>query len=103
MTEMLEKSRTVYSKLLFAYPPEFRQQFGPEMVATFSDQMLDEWQQNGVAGLILVWRSSLWELFSVAMPLQLRRSIVIATALSFLSTSVLFLMFSRAVFHQCAK
>jgi hypothetical protein len=44
-----------------------------------------------------LWRSALWELLTVAVPLRLASNAVMAGAISFLASSVLFLVFFRAV------
>jgi hypothetical protein len=67
--------------LLFTYPRDFRLRFESEMVATFSDLVGGEWEHRGLAGVARVWRSALAEVFSVAVPLQLQSSIVVATLL----------------------
>ena len=75
------------------------------MLTTFSEQMCSEWKRSGLVGIVPVWRSALWELLSVAVPLQLqpRSSIVIAMALSFLWSSALFMALFRAVSPTCGK
>ncbi len=105
MTEALRKSCLLYKVLLFAYPRDFRQRFGTEMLTTFSEQMCSEWKRSGLVGIVQVWRSALWELLSVAVPLQLqlRSSIVVAMALSFLWSSALFMALFRAVSPTCGK
>ena len=103
MTEALRKSCLLYNVLLFAYPRDFRQRFGSEMLTTFSEQMCSEWKRSGLVGIVQVWRSAVWELLSVAVPLQLRSSIVVAMALSFLWSSALFMALFRAVSPTCSK
>jgi hypothetical protein len=103
MPQTLRRICGLYSVLLFAYPRDFRQRFGSEMAATFSDQIRNEWNQGGVLGVSRVWRGAVWELFSIAVPLQMRSSIVVAAALSFLGSSALSLAFFRAVSFPCSK
>jgi hypothetical protein len=103
MPRVIRDSRIVYSALLFAYPGEFRRRFGSEMLNTFSDQLSDEWAQNGVVGLLRVWRSATIELFSVAVPLQLRSPTTTAMALSFLISSAVFVAILRTVSIECSK
>jgi hypothetical protein len=76
---------------------EFRQRFGVEMTQVFADQMWGEWQRHGFVGMVRVGFTAAWEVVSVAAPLQLRNSVVIAAALSLVSSSALFLAFFRAV------
>jgi hypothetical protein len=87
--------------LLFAYPGDFRLRFGSEMVTTFSELLCYEWEHNGLPGAARVWRSALGEVFSVAVPLQLQNSIVVAISLSLLCSSALFMTMFRAMTHVC--
>ena len=66
------------------------------MLATFSDQIREEWQENGVLGVLRVWFYALGELLSVAVPLQLRSSIVVAMSLAFLFSFGLFVVLLQA-------
>jgi len=99
VTSAVRASCGLYKMLLFAYPSEFRQRFGSEMVTTFSDLICGEWEHNGLPGVARVWRSALGEVFSAAVPLQLQSSIVVATSLSLLWSFALFL----AVFHAMTQ
>jgi hypothetical protein len=103
MTSAIRMSRGLYRTLLFTYPRDFRLRFGSEMIATFSDQICDEWKQNGLPGALRVWRSVLGELFYVAVPLQLRSSILVAMSLSFLWSFALFMALFRATSPACSK
>jgi hypothetical protein len=103
MTGNFQKSRLLYGLLLLAYPHDFRQRFGTEMVITFSDQVQSEWERNSLAGVVRVWRSVLWELISLAVPLQLQRSMVVAVLLSSAGSSAIFWVVFRATFRQCSK
>jgi hypothetical protein len=101
MTSAVQLSCGLYKMLLFAYPSDFRLRFESEMVATFSDQICGEWEQNGLPGVVRVWRSALAEVFSVAVPLQLQSSIVVATSLALLSSFALFMAIFHAMTHVC--
>jgi hypothetical protein len=101
MTSVVRASCGLYKMLLFAYPGDFRLQFGSEMVTTFSDLISDEWEQNGLPGIARVWWSTLGEVFSAALPLQLRSSIVIVTSLSLVSSFALFMAIFYAMTHVC--
>jgi len=87
--------------LLFTYPSDFRLRFENEMVTTFSDLISGEWEHNGLAGISRVWRSAVGEVFSAAVPLQLQRSIVVATSLALLSSIALFVAIFCAMTHTC--
>jgi hypothetical protein len=97
MTKIIRLSRFVYGHLLIFYPRELRCSFGTEMMDVFEDLMYEAVLQSGPAGMVSLWGSALWELLSVAAPLQLCNTTVIAGALSFVASSALFLVFFRAV------
>jgi len=101
MTSAVRASCGLYKMLLFMYPGDFRLRFGSEMVTTFSDLICGEWECNGLPGVARVWQYALGEVFSVAVPLQLQNSIVIAISLSFLCSSALFITIFRAMTHVC--
>jgi hypothetical protein len=101
MTIAVRASCGLYKMLLFAYPSDFRLRFESEMVTTFSDLICGEWEQNGLPGVVRVWRSVLGEVFSAAVPLQLQSSIVVATSLSLLSSLALFMALFYAMTHVC--
>ena len=101
MTSGVRASCGLYKMLLFMYPGDFRLRFGSEMVTTFADLICGEWECNGLPGVARVWRSAIGEVFSVAAPLQLQNSLVIAISLSFLCSSALFITIFRAMAHVC--
>jgi hypothetical protein len=101
MTSAVRVSCGLYRMLLFAYPSDFRLRFGSEMATTFCDQICGEWKHSGLPGVAQVWRSALAEVFSVAVPLQLQRSIVVATSLALLSSLALFMAVFHAMTHAC--
>jgi hypothetical protein len=101
MSGAVQLSCGLYKMLLFAYPSDFRLRFESEMVSTFSDLICGEWEQNGLPGVVRVWRSVLGEVFSAAVPLQLQSSIVVATSLSLLSSLALFMALFYAMTHVC--
>ena len=101
MTSAVRASCGLYKMLLFMYPGDFRLRFGSEMVTTFSDLICDEREHNGLLGVVRVWRSALGEVFSAAVPLQLQRSIVVATSLALLSSFALFMAIFYAMANVC--
>jgi hypothetical protein len=103
MTNTTQRRSSLYAVLLFAYPHDFRMRFGEEMIETFSDQMLSAWTENGPAGAIRVWLGALWEILSIAAPLQLQCSIVLSLFLSLLASSAVCVAFFAAVAPHCAK
>jgi hypothetical protein len=101
MTRAVRASCALYKMLLFTYPGDFRLRFGSEMVTTFSELISGEWEHKGVPGVARVWRSALGEVFSAAMPLQLQRSIVVATSLALFSSLALFMAVIYALTRVC--
>lgn len=51
----------VYHKLLTAYPPEFRQRYGPEMAQVFRTSCRAVYCTAGVAGVLRLWLLTLWD------------------------------------------
>jgi hypothetical protein len=90
-------SRAVYAGLLIFYPADLRRKFGAEMADVFEAALHDAIVERGRAGVTSLWRSALWELLAVAVPLRLASNAVMAGAISFLASSVLLLVFFRAV------
>ena len=101
MTSAVQLSCSLYKMMLFAYPSDFRVRFESEMVTTFSDLLCGEWEENGLRGVVRVWRYALAEVFSVAVPLQLQSPIVVATSLSLLSSLALFMALFYAMTYVC--
>jgi len=101
MISALRASCGLYKMLLFTYPSDFRLRFESEMVTTFSDLISGEWEHNGLRGIARVWRSAVGEVFSAAVPLQLQRSIVVATSLAPLLSFALFMAIFYAMTHTC--
>ena len=61
---LISLSKRVYRVLLAAYPKEFRQEYGSDMVQLFKDQCRDELRSGGVAAWIMLWFRTLMELIS---------------------------------------
>jgi chemotaxis methyl-accepting protein methylase len=97
MPTALQMSRLAYSLLLALYPGDLRLRFGAEMIEVFADEISEQWRQRGIPGVLRVWLTAGSEVFSVAIPLQMRNPAVISSALAILISSVLFLAFFRAV------
>ncbi|HEY3412347.1 MAG TPA: hypothetical protein VGM51_04710 [Armatimonadota bacterium] len=55
----VERSLAMYRRLLRAYPPAFREQYGDEMARAFRDAARAAWQWAGTAGLIGLWARTL--------------------------------------------
>jgi hypothetical protein len=52
---VLTISKRVYKALLTAYPKEFRDVYGPQMVRGFRDLCREELERGGVAGISRLW------------------------------------------------
>jgi len=103
MNSAIRLNGGIYRLLLCAYPRDFRLRFGTEMALTFLEQIRAEREHGGLVGVARVWRTAIAELFSVAVPLQLRSSIVLAMFLSFICSFVLFITLLRATTPACCK
>jgi len=97
MRTIIQLSCYLYGALNLCYPPDLRRQFDCEMLQVFDDQVWEAWQRRGVRGFVRVWRTALWELFTVAVPLRLQSPALIAAALSLLGSAALCAAFLRAV------
>ncbi len=97
MEWIIRWSGWTYRCLLIAYPRELRRRFGADMIEVFEDQLYEAALQGGRSGIVSLWRTALWELASVAVPLRLESSMVIAGALSFLVSSAIAWVFFRSV------
>lgn len=96
MANAIRLNGSLYRVLLFAYPRDFRLRFETEMATTFLEQVRSGNDCDGFLGIARVWLVAVVELFSVAVPLQLRSRILIAMFLSFLWSFALFIAFFRA-------
>jgi len=90
-------SRALYAGLLIFYPTDLRRKFSEEMADVFEAAVQDAIVERGLAGVTSLWRSALWELLTVAVPLRLASNEAMAGAISFLASTVLLLAFFRAV------
>jgi len=90
-------SRAGYAGLLIFYPTDLRREFSEEMADVFEAAVQDAIVERGPAGVTSLWRSALWELLTVAVPLRLASNEAMAGAISFLASTVLLLAFFRAV------
>lgn len=55
-------SERLYRTLLVAYPKEFRQQYGEQLVQVFGDLCREELEQHGRKGLLVLWIRTLGDL-----------------------------------------
>lgn len=90
MEAAIHVSLIAYSWLLYLYPRDFRSEFGAEMLEVFGEDVRDSWNSRHAAGLIEAWQFALRELITVALPLQLRSNLVVASVVSLLGTTLLY-------------
>lgn len=58
----IEISRRIYTRLLHLYPLEHREEYGPQMLQLFTDQLRAAGRESGQRGLVLLWLRTLWDL-----------------------------------------
>ena len=95
--KVIRASQFLYCRLLAFYPPDLRRRFGDEMAEVFRESLRQAALKRGMNGIAKQWGSALWELFTVAAPSRLESSTVMATVLSLLASSALFLAFFGAL------
>ncbi len=64
---MLSLSDQVYTRLLAAYPPAFRQEYGQPMAQLFRDCCRDACREGGAAGVLRLWLRTLPDLAGTAL------------------------------------
>lgn len=69
---MLTTSERVYQLLLWLYPPDYRREYGPDMMQLFRDLQRDALRQRGAAGLMGLWMRVIID-FAVSMLSEYRR------------------------------
>ena len=89
-------SLRLYRFLIMLYPPEFRQEFGREMVGVFADQLDEAAAEPDGPGLWSVWICALREAVTLALPMHLRSAVVMASFVSLVGTSVVYVALFRA-------
>jgi hypothetical protein len=55
-------SERAYRALLIVYPADYRREYGPWMAQMFRDVCRDAYQQQGAAGIVLWWCTTLFDL-----------------------------------------
>jgi len=65
--KLLSLSDRVYRRLMVAYPPAFRQDYGQPMAQMFRDCCRDAGRESGAAGVFLLWVRTLPDLASTAL------------------------------------
>lgn len=62
-----------YRLLLFAYPSEFRREYGPHMQQLFRDCSLRAYHERGSSGIFSLWMLTLFDLFTTVLEEHLHR------------------------------
>ncbi len=66
----LPLSARIYGRLLALYPEKLRRDFGSDMALVFADDLDAARREEGLSGVIRVWRCALGEVFRYALPEQ---------------------------------
>jgi len=82
MSELVNRSVSIYRRLLFLYPEELRRDFGAEMVLAFAEDLEQAWGDARLAGVAQMWWYALGELITVALPSQRSNPKVLVPLLS---------------------
>src|SRR5690242_817413 len=90
MLMLLRFCWSAYDFSLCCYPPALREDFGEEMSVVFRQQTLDAWMEGGWRTLAIVIWYAVRELFTEALPAQVRSPRAIAGASSLVCTSAMF-------------
>ncbi|MES1260919.1 MAG: hypothetical protein ABUS49_04215 [Acidobacteriota bacterium] len=91
MNQPVRLSCRAFGYFLLLYPREFRGEFAAEMSAVFEAESRDAWRTRRLVGLAALWLLTLREVMTVALPMQLRNAPVVASAISLVGTSALYL------------
>jgi hypothetical protein len=100
MPKIIRLSCNLYGRMLIFYPRDLRRRFGSEMVEVFADQLSAVALEQGSIGMLSLWCTALWELLSVAVPARLQSPTLIASTVSFLASSAMFLAILGTVQHS---
>jgi hypothetical protein len=57
-----DRSRRVYTRLLYLYPLEHREEYGASMLQVFTDQLHAASREEGGSGFFILWVRTLWDL-----------------------------------------
>jgi uncharacterized membrane protein YeaQ/YmgE (transglycosylase-associated protein family) len=71
---LLDYADKAYQKLLRAYPPVHRRQFGEDMAQLFRDLCREVYQQSGMAGFIGLLLTILFDLISTSVEERVKES-----------------------------
>jgi len=78
MSNAMRLGCSAYGLLLLLYPQDLRSRYSGEMKLVFREQLQGELMRRGASGAARVALLAVWEVVSVAAPLQLRNPTVIA-------------------------
>lgn len=97
MEQIVHLSARAYRWLLRVYPQELRARFATDMAEVFEDLLHDALEQRGAAGIVELWRDTLLEFATVAVPARLKPDVIIAGSLSLVVSSLITWVFLHAV------
>ena len=87
MPKTLQYISIGYRALLWLYPAELRDAYGKDMASIFEQLLRTEWTNRGLQGVAAASWHALGELFTVAIPGQLKSDWMISACLSLVITS----------------
>ncbi|MBK9055590.1 MAG: hypothetical protein IPL78_33205 [Chloroflexi bacterium] len=73
MRDKLLVSEWLYGVLLYLYPKRFRAVYGQQMRLTFRDACWDAYRRGGAGGLLVLWLSTLLDLFKSVLEERARQ------------------------------
>lgn len=68
MTHTLSLSSRIYGRLLVLYPEDLRRGYAAEMALVFAEDLETARREEGIRGVIRVWRCALGEFLRFALP-----------------------------------
>jgi hypothetical protein len=82
MTDTLPLSSRIYNRFLILYPEDLRRDYGPEMALVFADDLDAARREEGLRGVLRVWRCALGEFLRLALPVHAAHPAVRVPAIS---------------------
>jgi hypothetical protein len=100
MINALPLSSRIYGRLLVLYPEDLRRDFGADMALVFAEDLRTARRDEGLRGIIRVWRCALGEFLRLALPGYTSSPAVRVPAVWFaLSTVIMSAEMAMAVRH----
>jgi hypothetical protein len=74
-------SLTVYELMFFAYPLQFRNEYGRWMVQAFRDRCLHTYRLSGLVGIVVIWISTLFDWLKTSFEQHTMKGMALTRAL----------------------